>query len=157
MQAAGGAGFTPSETGIIVDRFGDARDRPIGLFGSIFQIGSMIGPIFGGLFVAYWSWRGVFFVNVPIGLAIVALTLRYIPPDRPRAENARQSLDVAGMALLGGGLLAGMLALGYLGEGNAHLWSPVFLGPAAVAVVALRTFFRYIGRSPKTTRSPSRS
>ena len=53
LQAAGGAGFTPSATGIIVDHFGDARDRAVSLFGSIFPIGAMIGPVFGGLCVAY--------------------------------------------------------------------------------------------------------
>lgn len=83
VQAAGGAGFTPSATGIVVDHFGSARDRAVSLFGSIFPIGAMIGPIFGGLFVTYWTWRGVFFVNVPIGLLLIATTLRYIPRDRP--------------------------------------------------------------------------
>lgn len=57
VQAAGGAGFTPSATGIIVDHFGDERDRAVSLFGSIFPIGAMIGPLFGGLFVTYWTWR----------------------------------------------------------------------------------------------------
>ena len=45
VQAAGGAGFTPSATGIITEHFGSARDKAVGLFGSIFPIGSMIGPI----------------------------------------------------------------------------------------------------------------
>ena len=87
LQAAGGAGFTPSATGIVVDYFGDSRDRAVSLFGSIFPIGAMIGPIFGGLFVSYWTWRGIFFVNVPIGLAVIVLALRYIPRDRPRAKQ----------------------------------------------------------------------
>ena len=47
IQAAGGAGFTPTATGIIVDHFGAARDRYVSLFGSIFPVGAMIGPIFG--------------------------------------------------------------------------------------------------------------
>src|SRR6185437_3163506 len=64
VQAAGGAGFTPSATGIIVERFGDERDRAVGFFGSIFSTGAMVGPIFGGIFVSYWSWRDIFFVNV---------------------------------------------------------------------------------------------
>jgi MFS family permease len=120
VQAAGGAGFTPSATGIIVDHFGEARDRAISLFGSIFQIGAMIGPIFGGLFVSYWSWRGVFIVNVPIGIAIFVLALRYIPRDRRKAEKVRQRTDIVGVVLLGSGLLASMLAVGYLGTGSAH-------------------------------------
>ena len=73
IQAAGGAGFTPSATGIITETFGEARDKAVGLFGSIFPVGSMIGPIFGGLFVTYWSWRGIFFVNVPIGVLLLVL------------------------------------------------------------------------------------
>src|SRR5581483_592636 len=81
LQAAGGAGFTPSATEIIVNYFGDARDRAVSLFGSIFSVGTMIGPIFGGLFVSYWTWRGIFLVNVPIGLVVIVLALRYVPRD----------------------------------------------------------------------------
>ena len=88
VQAAGGAGFTPSATGIITEHFGSARDKAVGLFGSIFPVGSMIGPIFGGLFVAYWSWRGIFFVNVPIGILLIVLCLRYVPRDRERPATS---------------------------------------------------------------------
>ena len=147
LQAAGGAGFTPSATGIIVDYFGDARDRAVSLFGSIFPIGAMIGPIFGGLFVSYWTWRAAFLVNVPIGIAVIMLALRYIPRDPPRQEKTPFGMDVPGMALLGGGLLAGMLAVTFLGERNAHAWSPAFVVPLAIAIVATWMFFRHIGRS----------
>jgi EmrB/QacA subfamily drug resistance transporter len=147
LQAAGGAGFTPSATEIIVDHFGNARDRAVGLFGSIFSIGTMIGPIFGGFFVAYWTWRGIFLVNVPIGIVVVVLALRYVPRDRSRKGGNLRSMDAAGMLLLGGGLLAGMLAASYVAEGNAHAWSPGFAIPLAVAVVALWLFFRHINRA----------
>lgn len=146
LQAAGGAGFTPSATGIVVEHFGDARDRAVSLFGSIFPIGAMIGPVFGGMFVAYWSWRGVFFVNVPIGIAIIALALRHVPPDRPASKARRQRMDAAGMALLGAGLLGGMLAVGWLGERGGHPASWRFVLPALIAVAALWGFFRHIGR-----------
>lgn len=147
LQAAGGAGFTPSATGIIVDYFGDARDRAVSLFGSIFPIGAMIGPVFGGLFVSYWTWRAAFLVNVPIGIAVIILVLRYVPRDPPRREKTHFGMDVPGMALLGGGLLAGMLAITYLGEKNASAWSPMFVAPLATAIVAIWMFFRHIGRS----------
>ncbi|MCO5130270.1 MAG: MFS transporter [Xanthobacteraceae bacterium] len=147
LQAAGGAGFTPSATGIIVDYFGDARDRAVSLFGSIFPIGAMIGPIFGGLFVSYWTWRAAFLVNVPIGIVVILMTLRYIPRDPPRRERARFGMDIPGMLLLGGGLLAGMLAITYLGERKAYAWSLGFVAPLAVAVVFTWTFFRHIRRS----------
>jgi EmrB/QacA subfamily drug resistance transporter len=147
LQAAGGAGFTPSATEIIVDHFGDARDRAVSLFGSIFSIGAMVGPIFGGLFVSYWTWRGIFLVNVPIGLAVVVLALCYVPRDRPRKAGTRHRMDAIGMALLGCGLLSGMLAVTYLAERNARAWSPEFVIPLAIAVAALWVFFRHINRS----------
>ena len=113
VQAAGGAGFTPSATGIVVDYFGDARDRAVSLFGSIFPVGAMIGPVFGGLFVSYWSWRAVFFVNVPIGLAIIVLALRYIPRDRPRAEQHHAGAGAV-IALLREPFLGEAACLGYV-------------------------------------------
>ncbi len=147
LQAVGGAGFTPSATEIIVNYFGDTRDRAVSMFGSIFAIGTMIGPIFGGLFVSYWSWRGIFLVNVPIGVAVIVLALRYVPRDPSRAGAKRSSMDVTGMALLGGGLLSGMLAASYLAERNAEAWSPAFMILTATAIVVLWLFFRHINRS----------
>lgn len=139
--------FTPSATGIIVDYFGDARDRAVSLFGSIFPIGAMIGPIFGGLFVTYWSWRGIFFVNLPIGVAILVLALRYIPRDPPLAKSAASRMDIAGMMLLGVGLLAGMLAASALGGESAGPWSSSFVVPLLVASVTLWLFFRHVSRA----------
>jgi EmrB/QacA subfamily drug resistance transporter len=154
LQAAGGAGFTPSATGIIVDHFGSARDRAVSLFGSIFPVGSMIGPIFGGLFVTYWTWRGVFLVNVPIGAAVIVLALRYIPPDRPRSQHPRAGLDASGMALLGVGILAGMFAATYLGEKGAHASSPLFAVPLAVALGTVAAFVRHVHRADQPFISP---
>ncbi len=147
VQAAAGAGFTPSATGIIVDHFGGGRDRAVSLFGSIFAIGAMIGPIFGGLFVSYWTWRGVFLVNVPIGAAIFMLALCYVPRDRSRIEATHPKMDATGMALLGSGLLACMFAVSYLGERNAHAWSLTFVAPLAIAVAVLWMFLRHINHS----------
>jgi EmrB/QacA subfamily drug resistance transporter len=154
VQAAGGAGFTPSATGIIVDHFGNARDRAVSLFGSVFSIGAMIGPIFGGFFVEYWSWRGVFFVNVPIGLAIIALGLLYIPRDRPKTEKVRPSMDAVGMALLGTGLLAGMLAASALSDGSQHAWPPTFAALLAFTIIALWAFLRHVSRATEPFIAP---
>ncbi len=154
LQAAGGAGFTPSATEIIVDYFGDIRDRAISLFGSIFSIGAIIGPIFGGLFVTYWTWRGIFLVNVPIGIAVIVLALYYVPRDRSREGRARPKMDVPGMVLLGSGLLSGMLAISYLAETNARALSFEFVIPLAIAIVALWLFFRHINQSASPFIAP---
>jgi EmrB/QacA subfamily drug resistance transporter len=146
IQAAGGAGFTPSATAIITDNFGEARDKAVGLFGSIFPIGSMIGPIFGGLFVAYWSWRGIFFVNVPIGILLIVCCLRYVPRDPERDGGARRPLDLAGMVLLGVGVLALMLGISYLGEAGAGAASPLFVAPVIAGLLGLASFGRHVRR-----------
>src|SRR5699024_9782817 len=147
VQAAGGAGFTPSATGIIVDHFGDARDRAVGLFGSIFPIGAMIGPIFGGLFVSYWSWRGIFLVNVPIGLTVILLAIRHVPKSRVRHSRRRSHMDLPGLLLMGMGIVTGMLAAAYLGEPDAQLLSVRFCLPFLLSVASLYLFFRHINRS----------
>ena len=154
VQAAGGAGLTPSATAIVVDYFGDARDRAVSLFGSIFPVGAMVGPIFGGLFVTYWTWRGIFFVNVPIGLVVTVLALRHIPRDSARPAGPARGLDTIGVALLGIGLLAGMLAASYLGERGAHPWSPLFLVPLALAAILVTLFFRHIHRVARPFIAP---
>lgn len=153
-QAAGGAGFTPSATKIIVDNFGSARDRALGLFGSIFSIGAMIGPVFGGLFVTYGSWRGIFLVNVPIGVTVTALALRYVPTDRPRPEGTRPRMDGQGIALLGSGLFLGMLAISYRGAAGADTRLPLFAIMLVLAIFALWIFFRHIKRSANPFIAP---
>jgi len=145
VQAAGGAGFTPSATAIITGNFGQARDKAVGLFGSIFPVGSMIGPIFGGLFVSYWSWRGIFFVNVPIGILLIVFCLRYVPRD-PGREDRMRPVDLTGMALLGVGVLALMLGISYLGEAGARASSPLFVAPVLAGLLGVALFGRHIRR-----------
>lgn len=155
LQAAGGAGFTPSATGIIVDRFGPARDKAVSLFGSIFPVGAMIGPIFGGLFVSYGSWRGIFFVNVPVGLAVLLLTLRFIPRDpAARPAHPRTRFDLPGVALLGGVLLALMLAASYVAEADARVTSPVLWGLVLLAAGCGLLFFRHVRSAAQPVVQP---
>jgi EmrB/QacA subfamily drug resistance transporter len=154
VQAAGGAGFTPSATAIITETFGQARDKAVGLFGSIFPLGSMIGPIFGGLFVSYWSWRGIFFVNVPIGILVIIFCLRYVPRDPDREGSARHPVDLTGMALLGVGALALMLGISYLGQAGTTASSPLFIAPLIAGLLGLALFGRHIRRVPDPFIAP---
>jgi len=154
VQAAGGAGFTPSATAIITGTFGQARDKAVGLFGSVFPIGSMIGPIFGGLFVSYWSWRGIFFVNVPIGIFLIMFCLRYVPRDPDGEGRERLPADLTGMVLLGVGVLALMLGISYLGEAGARAASPLFVAPVITGLLGLGLFGRHIRRFPDPFIAP---
>src|ERR1700677_733888 len=125
IQALGGGAFMPSATGIVADHFGPERDRAVGMFTSILPVGGIIGPILGGLFVTYWSWRGIFLVNVPIGIVMIILAAKFIPSS---ARRVRSRVDIRGIALLAGVITASMFGISYLGTGNVPLYSPVFLG-----------------------------
>jgi EmrB/QacA subfamily drug resistance transporter len=143
-QALGGGAFMPSATGIVADEFGRDRDRAIGFFASIFPIGGVIGPVLGGVFVTYWSWRGIFLVNVPIGAVLVVLSLALIAHTRVRTE-AR--VDVVGVALLAGLLLAAMVGIAQLGRGSVSVVDPVFWAPELGAIVLAVLFVRHAGRA----------
>ena len=147
IQALGGGAFMPSATGIVSDHFGEQRDRAVGMFTSIFPIGGIIGPVLGGLFVSYWSWRGIFLVNVPIGLALIALTARFIPASATRPTSR---IDVTGILLLAGLIATGMFGITYLGSGDVPFYSPVFLACMACAILLGFVFVRH----SKTSAAP---
>ncbi len=141
VQAVGGGAFLPSATGIIADHYGPARDRAIGMFTSIFPIGGILGPILGGVFVTYSSWRTIFFVNVPVGLVLLVLGWRLIgESERKPAER----MDVRGLALLASTMLTTMYALTNLDDG---LTSPWFVVPFASGAVLAFLFVRHTVRA----------
>lgn len=133
LQALGGGAFMPSASGIVADKFGPDRDRAVAMFTSILPAGGIAGPVLGGLFVTYWSWRAIFFVNVPAGVVLIALGALIVPRSAPRDHAP---VDAAGVALLGVMLLAAMFGFGYLGGGSASASSWQFLLPEVTAVLA---------------------
>ena len=140
VQSLGGGAFMPSATGIVTDQFGSDRDRAVGMFSSIFPIGAIVGPILGGLFVTYWSWRGIFLVNIPIGCTLLVLGVLIIPGS---ARQAQHSFDVIGVAERGAGLLGVLLGISLLGSGE----SPLFLAPLMTGLVFLWAFIVHCGRA----------
>jgi EmrB/QacA subfamily drug resistance transporter len=144
IQALGGGAFMPSATGIVTEIFGENRDRAVGLFSSIFPIGGIIGPVLGGLFVTYWSWRGIFLVNIPVGIALICLGSVFIPDIARRPDR---NLDLRGVILLGTTLLPAMLGIAYLGGPHGQPDSPYFLLPEAAAVASAIAFVRHAARA----------
>jgi EmrB/QacA subfamily drug resistance transporter len=143
LQSIGGGAFMPTATGIVSQQFGPERDRAVGLFASVFPLGGIIGPVLGGLFVTYWSWRGIFLVNVPLGIILISAGAVFIPASSWRRD---QRLDVRGVVLLGATLLAAMFGVAILGDGQSPT-DPVFLALEAVAIVGLILFARHTVRS----------
>jgi EmrB/QacA subfamily drug resistance transporter len=140
IQALGGGAFMPSASGIVSDHFGRDRDKALGMFTSIFPIGGIVGPVFGGVIAQDWSWRGIFFINVPIGIVLVTLGIKYIPKGvrRPTAK-----VDLTGVALLAGTILAAMFAITTLGSNNVELWDPQCFGPFLLGCVLGYCFVRH--------------
>jgi len=143
VQSIGGGAFMPSATGIVADHFGAGRDRALGMFTSILPIGGIFGPIAGGLFTDFWSWRGVFLVNVPIGIVLFVLAVKFVPGGAPRAASR---VDMRGVALLGLMVLAAMFGVTYLGSAQISLLDPVFLVCEALAGLAAVLFIRHAKR-----------
>jgi len=142
VQALGGGGFVPSATGIIADHYGPGRDRAVGMFTSIFPIGGILGPILGGVFVTYSSWRTIFTVNVPIGILLLVLGWRLIG-ETTRKPAGR--IDVRGLVLLALLMLTAMYGMTNV---DAGLTSPLFLLPVACAAVLAWLFVRHTVRAP---------
>ncbi|MFE6098790.1 MFS transporter [Streptomyces laurentii] len=84
VQAVGGSMLNPVAMSIITNTFTDPaeRARAIGLWGGVVGISMAMGPLVGGLLVETISWRAIFWVNLPIGLAALLLTLRFVPESR---------------------------------------------------------------------------
>ena len=135
IQALGGSGLMPSTAGVISDLFGSDRDRPIGLMTSIFPLGAMIGPVLGGVIVTYFSWRVIFFINLPIGLILVILLWRLLPSE-PRPRKGILKIDVVGavlFALMILSLMLGVNELGQLGWHSVVAWTLLVLSLLFVA------------------------
>jgi EmrB/QacA subfamily drug resistance transporter len=99
LQAVGGSMMNPVAMSIITNTFTDPRERAqaVGVWGAVFGISMALGPIVGGTLVSSVGWRSIFLINVPIGLAAIVLTLRFIPESRaPRPRR----FDPVGQALV---------------------------------------------------------
>ena len=104
LQGLFGGLINPQISGLIQQMFrGNDRGRAFGVLGTTVGLGTAIGPLVGGALIALGGptlgWRLVFFVNIPVGLVVIALSRRLLPPP---TETTHHRLDVLGAALLGG-------------------------------------------------------
>ena len=137
VQAAGGSMLNPVAMSIITNTFTDRRERAraIGVWGGVIGISMALGPVVGGALVTSVGWRGIFWVNVPIGLAAVVLTRLFVPESR--APQARR-VDPLGQSLVI--VILGALTYGII-EGPSSGWASAeiisFFALSAAALVAL--------------------
>ncbi|WP_051324227.1 MFS transporter [Candidatus Solirubrobacter pratensis] len=99
LQAIGGSMLNPVAMSIIRNTFTNARERAqaIGVWGGVIGLSMALGPVLGGALVEGIGWRSIFWVNVPVGLAVIVLTARYVAESR--APHARRP-DPVGQVLV---------------------------------------------------------
>ncbi|MFJ9536711.1 MFS transporter [Streptomyces sp. NPDC101225] len=104
VQAVGGSMLNPVAMSIITNTFTDPRERAraIGVWGAVVGISMAAGPLVGGLLVESVGWRSIFWVNLPVGLAALLLTLRFVPDSRaPKARRPDPVGQLLVIALFG--------------------------------------------------------
>ncbi|MFI5620233.1 MFS transporter [Streptomyces sp. NPDC051567] len=134
IQAVGGSMLNPVAMSIITNTFTDPgeRARAIGAWGAVVGVSMAAGPLIGGALVDSVGWRSIFWVNLPIGLAALALTLRYVPESR--AARPRRADPVGQLLVM---TLLTTVTYGIIEAPSKGWTSPLILGCAGLAVAAL--------------------
>ncbi|MFI9818956.1 MFS transporter [Streptomyces sp. NPDC052013] len=138
VQAVGGSMLNPVAMSIITNTFTDPRERAraIGVWGAVVGISMAAGPLVGGLLVDSVGWRSIFWVNLPVGLAALLLTLRFVPESR--AGTARRPDPVGQLLVI---VLFGSLTYAIIEAPHASL--PAIAPFAVLALVALTALLAY--------------
>jgi EmrB/QacA subfamily drug resistance transporter len=138
LQGLGAGAMQPTTLTIVGDIYNlEERARMQGVFGAVWGVAGLVGPLLGGVIVKYLSWRWVFFINVPAGIASAALLMVALHED---VEHKTHSLDLPGAGLLTVGLTA--LLFGAQGGGASAVGLPL-------AVVTLLLFVFVERRAPE--------
>lgn len=130
-QGVGAALLSPAALSIITTSFhGNERNRALGVWAVIGGSGAAVGVLIGGLLTAGPGWEWIFFVNVPVGLAVLLTVPAVVPADPPRQAGR---LDVPGALL--GTAAAVLLVYGLVEAGDSGWTAPQTLVPIAAAAV----------------------
>ncbi len=151
LQAIGGSMLNPVAMSIITNTFTDKaeRARAIGIWGGAYGLSMALGPVVGGLLVDSVGWRGTFYVNIPVGLAAIALTARFVPESR--APRPRRPDPVGQFLII---VMLGSLTYAII-EGPAFGWrAPVITALFAVSATALAVFVAYEARRAEPVLDP---
>ncbi len=144
LQGAGAAFMMPGTLSIISNTFPPAeRGRAIGTWAGVSALALAIGPAVGGALTEYVSWRAIFFLNLPVAIGAVVVTLFAVRESFDKTVDKK--VDIAGIATLSVGLSALVLALvdgnswGWSSPGTVALLATAVVGLVAFAVVELRS------------------
>ncbi len=137
-QGVGGGGLAPSEQAILTDTFPpQKRGAAFALYGVAVVVAPAVGPALGGWITDSFSWRWIFFLNIPVGLLSLFLTYHFVPEEeKSGTDKAGKRIDFLGFGLVATGL--GCLQV-VLDRGQIDDWfgSPLIVLFAVIAAVAL--------------------
>lgn len=147
LQGFGGGLLEPSALALTA-RIAPAPlvGRVMGFLAMIINVAPIVGPLFGSFLDADPAWRGIFLINLPLGLIVLVASLRLLPRDQPTAAGTK--IDLLGLILLPVGFVALLIALNRAGAGTP-LW--ITLTFAVAGVILLIAYGRH---SVTTTRQP---
>ncbi len=146
LQGLGGALLAPAALSILVTTFREGRERNIalGVWGAASGSGGAVGVLLGGVLTSYLNWTWIFFVNLPIGVAVLGVTPWLV--NESRAALAHRHFDVAGATSITAGLMVLVYAITRTSE---HGWSDsVTVGLLATAAALIAAFVGIEARSP---------
>ncbi len=136
VQGLGAALLMPQTMSLVIATFpAERRGTALGIWGAVAGLATVAGPTLGGLLVTGLSWRWIFFVNIPVGAAVLALTFWVIPDTRMQRQHR---LDLPGVGLATAALFCLTFALI---EGQRYSWGP---GIWALFVAAAVLFVAFL-------------
>jgi EmrB/QacA subfamily drug resistance transporter len=143
VQGVGGAFTSAVVLGMIVSLFPEPAEqaKAFGVYGFVASSGGSIGLLAGGVLTSALDWRWIFLVNVPVGIATWAATLRYVEPDRP--ASSRRRADTLSAVLLTVGLMTGVYTIVEVNQRS-------FGSTATTAVAALALLVGFVVRQAGT-------
>jgi len=143
VQGVGGGLMLPLLTTLIMQAAGGkSLGRVVTYIALPALLGPILGPLIGGAILTHWSWRFMFWVNVPFCAVGLFLAWRFMADDKPQATAARAGLDLPGLALLTPGTVAVLLGLANAGT-SAGFGHPNVIVPLAIGAALLAAFTGY--------------